>query len=75
MPSQKQSMLPKEVWLLIIVGLMIVGGMYMSSNWERIEKENNAFAKDCNDNRGGEAVFKDGVRQCINQKVLTIKPY
>lgn len=68
MATRKQSMLPKEVWLLIIVGLMIVGGMYMSSNWDRIEKENNAFAEDCN-NRGGEAKFEVNARQCIGAKI------
>lgn len=75
MTIRKQSTLPKEVWFLIIVGLMIVLGSYMLSNWKKIEAENNAFAKDCNDNRGGQAVFEDGVRQCVNQKVITIKPY
>lgn len=34
------------------------------SNWDRIEKENNAFAKDCND-RGGMVIFGMHARQCL----------
>lgn len=32
--------------------------------WVAIEKENNAFAKDCND-RGGVVIFGMHARQCI----------
>ena len=66
--NQKSSVFSKEIVLLIVVGLMIVGVSYMTSNWNRIEKENNAFAKECND-RGGEAKFDFNARQCIGAKI------
>lgn len=65
----------KLATLMAVGSIIIVGVSYMTDSWKKADQEKNAFAKDCNDNRGGEAVFKDGVRQCINQKVITIKPY
>lgn len=35
--------------------------------WSAISKENNAFAKDCND-RGGMVVFGRHARQCIGAR-------
>jgi hypothetical protein len=39
----------------------------MLTNADRLEREDNAFAKDCND-RGGVAKFEYSVRQCIGAK-------
>ena len=43
---------------------LICGGALMLLNWDAIDKENNAFARDCND-RGGMVVFGMHARQCI----------
>lgn len=50
--------------LLIAVCVAIAGYLIMSINSDRLEQENNAFAKECND-RGGRAEFSYAARQCI----------
>jgi hypothetical protein len=46
-------------------GIAIICGTAVTlQHWEAIDKENNAFAKDCND-RGGKVVFGMHARQCI----------
>ena len=51
---------------LILLAVMIGGAAIMLRNIDVIEKDNNAFAKECND-RGGVAFF-EGSRQCIGAK-------
>ena len=53
----------------LVVGYL--GACALSSNWERIDKDNNAFAKDCND-RGGVAFFETDARQCIGARPTRI---
>jgi len=51
-----------------VIGLMFflfcMGVIFMDRNWDRIENENNAFAKDCND-RSGMVIFGAYARQCL----------
>lgn len=54
----------------IIAAALVMGYLgvcALSSNWERMDKDNNAFAKDCND-RGGVAFFDMDARQCIGAR-------
>ncbi|WP_371767530.1 hypothetical protein [Massilia sp.] len=51
---------------LIFLAVTIGGAAVMLRNIDAIDKENNAFAKDCND-RGGLALF-EGPRQCVGAK-------
>jgi hypothetical protein len=48
---------------IFAIGL-ICGTTIMLLNWDAVDKENNAFAKDCND-RGGMLIFGMYARQCI----------
>lgn len=50
--------------VILALGLTFGGGAIQALHWEAIDKENNAFAKDCN-NRGGMVVFGMHARQCI----------
>lgn len=55
----------------IFLAFVIISMAFTSmvhKNWEKIDTENNAFAKDCN-NRGGEAKFDFNARQCIGAKI------
>lgn len=55
----------KELALILLV-ITIGGAAIMLRNIDVIEKDNNAFAKECND-RGGVAFF-EGSRQCIGAR-------
>jgi hypothetical protein len=50
--------------------ILALGTGAMMANWDRLERDNNAFAKDCNE-RGGEARFDINARQCIGAKDQT----
>lgn len=57
----------KYATTITLICLLAAGTLIMSHNWSAIERENNAFAKDCND-RGGVARFEFDARQCIGAK-------
>lgn len=48
---------------------LIFGIAVLLMNWDAIDKENNAFAKDFND-RGGMVIFGMHARQCIGADKL-----
>jgi hypothetical protein len=57
-----------RLFAVISVGaLALLGATVMTINDNKIQQEDNAFAKDCND-RGGVAKFEYRVRQCIGAK-------
>jgi len=56
----------RKEFALILLAVTIGGAAIMLRNIDAIEKEDNAFAKDCND-RGGIAFF-EGSRQCFGAK-------
>jgi hypothetical protein len=51
----------------------LIGTPLMIMHGDKIERENNAFAKDCND-RGGVAYFGIDSRQCIGAQFLPRRP-
>lgn len=57
----------RVVVLIVVASLLPACFVYMATNWSRIDAENNAFAKQCND-RGGVAHFGVMARQCIGAK-------
>ena len=52
---------------IIFAVALIVGTVSVQGIWSSIDRDNNAFAKDCND-RGGVAHFGFDARQCIGAK-------
>ena len=52
---------------LIFAIATLIGAPMLITRWDRIERENNAFAKDCND-RGGVATFEPSARQCTGAR-------
>lgn len=53
------------------LAFIIISGALMNmmqTNWKKVDDENNAFAKDCN-NRGGVATFDSAARQCIGATI------
>ena len=54
--------------VLVISELCVAGVVVMTDNMDKLQREDNAFAKDCND-RGGVAKFEYSVRQCIGAQV------
>lgn len=54
---------PVQTVAIVVIGMIACVAM-LSENWNRIEAEKNAFAKDCN-YRGGRAEFTIHGRQCI----------
>lgn len=53
--------------VLAICGITVAGTGLMTENMNKLRKEDNAFAKDCND-RGGYAEFRSSARQCIGAR-------
>jgi hypothetical protein len=54
--------------ILAAGGFLLMGSALMITNENKLQEENNAFAKDCND-RGGVAYFFVDSRQCLNAKL------
>lgn len=52
----------------IMLGLIAIGMFIMDASWKRVQAQNDAFAKDCND-RGGEVKLDINMRQCLGAKI------
>lgn len=62
---KKVRMKFNNIVVIAIVALCFIGllGIVMD-HWSKVDADNNAFAKECND-RGGYAEFDASARQCL----------